>query len=394
MRVLHLSSLYAPHFYGGAERVVQVLAEGTAELGIETAVACLVPERKPRSELNGVQVFPLEHGNPIWMEDVAKYPGVLRKLSKTATLFNFLTEHDFARLVKEYKPDVVHTHSMVSLPPGMWKVAKDHGAMTVHTLHDYDLLCIRAALFKDGKNCDKQHLACSLFSKVKRRYHGHIDHVVGVSESILQCHLDHGFFGDLPSTNRHIIWNPVQRTPVVDKPRHTGPFRFGFIGRLVPEKGVDCLIEACALLGGDGWQLDIAGRAPDGVAALRQAAVGLPIEFVGFVDSKEFFSRIDVLVVPSIWAEPFGLTVIEAYGAGVPVIGSDIAGTGEIIGACKPSWLVAPGEAVALAEKMREVLEAGRSSLETFSGPPAVLARTEPRRVIEQYVDVYRLAPT
>jgi glycosyltransferase involved in cell wall biosynthesis len=391
MRILHLSSLYAPFAVGGAERVVQMLAEGTAAHGVTVGVAHLAPQRMPTERRNFVDVYPLAHRNPLWIENSARHSGAVRKLNKVATLFNAWTAHDFAKVLDLYQPDIVHSHSMVELTPHMWKLAKARGAAVVHTLHDYDLMCIRAALFMGDQRCTRLHLACAAFSHVKRRYHGHIDHVVGVSRSILQTHLAHGFFGAVPQARQHVIWNPVQAAAPVGLRRREGPFTFGFLGRLVPEKGVGPLLDACRAMATAGWQLKIAGKAPKDDSFLRERMQGLPVELLGFVNPGEFLRSIDVLVVPSVWLEPFGLTIVEAYAAGVTVIGSSIAGVAEIIGSVDPGALFPPDDAAALARKMDGMVRLGRAGNKA-PDCAAVLARTHPDQVFAQYLEVYRAA--
>jgi glycosyltransferase involved in cell wall biosynthesis len=395
MKILHLSSVYAPHAVGGAEKVVEVLAEGTAALGHEVSVVSLVPERTAAAVRNGVEVRPLPHRNPLWIQDSARHPGPVRNLNKVATLFNALTAADFARVVEEVRPDIVHSHSMVELTPWMWRAAKSRGAVLVHTLHDYDLLCIRAALFMHGPACRRQHRACGAFSRVKRHHHRHIDHVVGVSRAILQTHLEHGLFDHLGPERRHVVWNPVRMPPAGAAPRQRpargGPFTFGFLGRLVPEKGVEVLLQACRALGVEGWQLKIAGRAPGDDTALRAAMAGLPVQRVGFVDPASFLRDIDVLVVPSVWREPFGLTVVEAYAAGVPVIGTDIGGIGELVGAVDRASLVPAGDAQALAARMAACVRAGRAALAPADAE-FVLEQTRPEAVVARYLQLYARA--
>jgi glycosyltransferase involved in cell wall biosynthesis len=352
-----------------------------------------------------VAVKPLRHRNPLWIEASPRYPGPIRKFNKLVTLFNIMTSRDLGALIDQCRPDIVHTHSMVDLTPWMWQVCKAKGVKLVHTLHDYDLLCIRAALFKDDRICRERHLACVVFSTVKRRYHGLIDQVVAVSNGVMQMHLDYGFFTELSPASRHVIWNPVNLAATGDgvvpqngtestKPKlsRTAPLTFGFLGRLVPEKGINILLEACRSLPSQGWELQIAGRAPGDRTTLEAQAEGLPIRFVGFVNPAAFLAQIDVLVVPSIWAEPFGLTVIEAYKAGLPVIGSAIGGIADTIGAVDPGWLVPPGNASALATKMARLVDKGPSGLGGVPDTSAILARVDPEYVIEQYLEVYRRA--
>jgi glycosyltransferase involved in cell wall biosynthesis len=395
MKILHLSSVYAPHAVGGAEKVVQVLAEGTAALGHEVAVAHLVPKPAPAAQRNGVDVRPLAHRNPLWIQDSPRFPGPVRNLNKVATLFNVLTAADFARVLREVRPDIVHSHSMVELTPAMWAAARRHGAGIVHTLHDFDLLCIRAALFHHGKACERRHLACRLFSRVKQHFHRHIDHVVGVSRSILDIHLAQGCFQALPNAQRHVVWNPVQdlhgATPPARQRRPGEPLTFGFMGRLVEEKGLQVLLQACRRLPPQGWRLRVAGRLPEGGPWLA-AAQGLPVDFVGYVEPSAFLSEVDVLVVPSLWQEPFGLTVVEAYAQGVSVLGSRAGGIAELVGAVEPHALFEPGDAEALAHHMATRLTHGVPPLPA-EPLQRLLARVAPATVVGHYLNIYRSPP-
>ncbi len=394
LRVLHLSSLYAPFAFGGAERVVELLAEQQVAKGLEVAVSHLVPRPRAATIRNGVEVLPLRHRNPLWIEDSAAHRGPVRNFNKIATLFNPLTARDFSRVIDTFRPDLVHTHSMVELPPTMWDRAKSRGIRIVHTLHDFDLLCIRAALFKDGRRCEPRHRSCALFSRVKHRHHHCIDHVVAVSDAVLRTHLEFGFFGQLPASRRHVIWNPT-RPQVTHAPREERPsrrpLRFGFLGRLVAEKGLSVLLQACRIVRPDGWTLEVAGRAPADDGEFRRQAEGLPVTFLGFADASAFLASIDVLVVPSVWIEPFGLTVVEAYAAGVKVIGSDIGGIGDIVRLVDPSALCAAGDVRALAARMQALVDGGSLALDA-AAVDRLLRRVDPDAVVERYLEVYARA--
>lgn len=392
MKILHLSSVYAPQRIGGAEKVVELLAEHSVALGHEVAVAHIAPEPAPAHQRHGVDVHPLRHRNPLWIGDSGRHP-LLRQANKVATLFNVLTTADFARLLRELRPDVVHSHSMVELPPWVWQVAAAQGCAVVHTLHDYDLLCIRSSLFKDGAHCTPRHTACKLFSRVKLTQHGHIHQVVGVSQAILDRHLAEGCFAHLAPEQRQVIWNPVPTLSAPPRPvRAAGaPLTLGFIGRLVAEKGVHRLLQACRQLPPQGWQLRIAGQPRPDQQALLELAQGLPVQWMGYVEPMAFLAGLDTLVVPSVWLEPFGLTIVEAYAAGVPVLGADSAGVAEIIGAVDPQALVPPDDADALARQLLQLLRDGPRPLPA-AGRAAVLERTRPAQVAHAYEGVYRRA--
>ncbi|MHB1347692.1 MAG: glycosyltransferase, partial [Candidatus Humimicrobiaceae bacterium] len=66
------------------------------------------------------------------------------------------------------------------------------------------------------------------------------------------------------------------------------------------------------------------------------------INFLGFCDISNFLPKIDVLIVPSLWNEPFGRVIIEAYSFGVPVIGSNRGGIPELIEDGKTGFIFDP----------------------------------------------------
>jgi glycosyltransferase involved in cell wall biosynthesis len=110
-----------------------------------------------------------------------------------------------------------------------------------------------------------------------------------------------------------------------------GSLRMGFIGRLDPKKGLENLLDACAMVKADGtsFTLAIAGGGPERyVQALRSQAATLGLDgevrFAGEVHNRAkrgFFEGINLLVVPS-HIENFALVVAEALASGIPVIAS------------------------------------------------------------------------
>lgn len=373
------------------------MAETQAAQGHVVHACSLVREPSEASSRNGVHVRPLRARNPLWIADSAKYPAPVRLANKTATVLNYKVASEFGALLDDIEPDVLHTHSMVELPPAVWDQAARRGVPIVHTLHDYDLLCIRGALFKDGRRCHSRHAACRVLSAPKRALHDRIAAVAAVSRSVLDTHLDHGLFNHLPSSRRRIIWNPA-RSICNANPRtarsRAEPLRFGFLGRLVGEKGLGPLIEACRKLPEMGWTLHIAGEGYDR-PAFEALARGLPIQFEGYVEAAKFLAGIDVLICAPLWEEPFGLTTIEAYAAGCRVIGSSQGVIGEVVSRVDPGWTVPPGAIGALAAAMRRAIDA-------FSGAgagavrrrtvDALLAELDPRSVAQTYLDLYQLA--
>lgn len=303
--------------------------------------------------------------------------------------------YDPPLVIADIASDVLHTHSMVELPPAVWDQAARRGIPVVHTLHDYDLLCIRGALFKSGRRCETRHVACRVLSAPKRRLHDRIDAVAAVSRTVLDTHLQHGLFAHLPAERRQVIWNPA-RLERSDAPRgmpQAGQgLRFGFLGRLVGEKGLGTLLEACRHLPASGWSLDIAGEG-NARAAFEEQARGLPIRFHGYVDAASFLGSVDVLICTPIWDEPFGLTTVEAYAAGCRVIGSASGVIGEVVERVDPGWTVPSGDVPALAAAMQRAIAADAALPESCNpAVQALLAELEPVRVANRYLDLYHAA--
>jgi glycosyltransferase involved in cell wall biosynthesis len=139
------------------------------------------------------------------------------------------------------------------------------------------------------------------------------------------------------------------------------PFIVLFFGRVDPEKGVDVLVEAVSGLGGGGRPIEllIVGPQPDEAFArqlteapdVRIRLLPMRSDVVGPLHAA------DVVVVPSVYAEPFGRVVIEALSTGRPVIASSIGGIPEILTGDFARFLVPAGDVTALTRKLGELLD-------------------------------------
>ncbi len=160
----------------------------------------------------------------------------------------------------------------------------------------------------------------------------------------------------------------------------------------MPEKGISILLDAIAGLPPQGWRLLVAGNIlrPLDPSALRAKTAGLPVDWLGVVPAAEFFSQIDILVVPSIWAEPCPLVVIEAFAFGVPVVGSRIGGIAELIEQGVTGWHCEPGNVAALRTILAERIREGRKALPAATAFARIKSETTLQRVAEHYEDVYR----
>lgn len=150
------------------------------------------------------------------------------------------------------------------------------------------------------------------------------------------------------------------------------PTRLGFLGRPSTDKGVEVLADALRLLqqeSPDRFQLVLSGESRFVGEASRSsvetalAGLGNLVEQTGWIEPKDFFGRVDILVCPSIWQEAFGLVVAESMSARVPVVVSDSGALPEVVGSGHP-WIAKAGDAADLARIIRQAEEGDWAAVE------------------------------
>lgn len=139
------------------------------------------------------------------------------------------------------------------------------------------------------------------------------------------------------------------------------PTIIGAAARLVPVKGIEYLIRAFGLLHAEFPEavLEIAGSGPmrSSLEELAQQ-LGLTnqVRFLGWLnDLARALARWDIYVLSSI-QDGFPIAVLEAMGAGLPVVASNVGGLGEMLEDGRTGWLVRPADPPALADRLRALL--------------------------------------
>ncbi len=163
-----------------------------------------------------------------------------------------------------------------------------------------------------------------------------------------------------------------------------------FVGRIMPEKGLDDLVRALALIK-TSWRLVVVGDGPSRVAAEKlvgELALGGRVEFAGWQEDVEpFYARASLLCVPSLWPEPFGIVGIEAMARALPVVAYRSGGIPEWLAGGETGILVEPGDVEGLAaavselladpEKARRMGRAGQGRQRELFGPARHVERLE-----------------
>jgi glycosyltransferase involved in cell wall biosynthesis len=153
-----------------------------------------------------------------------------------------------------------------------------------------------------------------------------------------------------------------QFCPGPERPQN-GPIVIGAVARLSPEKGLDVLLRAVALMRDRGieTQVILAGDGPNREELVRLAAeLGLStrVEFVGEVaheDVPAVLRRMEIFVIPSTW-EGFGVAALEASAMELPVVGSNIHGLPDVVLDGETGLLVPAGDGAKLAEAIGRLI--------------------------------------
>lgn len=310
-----------------------------------------------------------------------------------------------SRVLVDFRPDVVHLHNVYhQLSPSVVAACTDAGVPVVMTLHDYKLACPSYQMLDHGQPCDAcvtggplqaARRACkdgsrpaSTLLAVESWLHRRLGAYDGAGALIAPSRFLAGVMaraGVYPD-RLHVLRHPVDtgRLPVKAAPGGG----VVFAGRLAPEKGVDTLIEAAALLPA-GVRVDVAGDGPSRAALEELAGRVAPgrVRFHGRLGKAELHELIrgaGVAVVPSRWYENQPLAVLEAFGCGVPVIGTDLGGLPELIADGVDGHVVAAGAPEHLADAVARTLadpekawamgRAGRAKVSRDFDPEAHLA--------------------
>ncbi len=388
MKVLIFNSLYFPNLVGGAERSVQILAEGLLEKGI-TPVVVSTSDKDYEENINGVKVYYVKVPNLYWMKIAKEQPRWKKPIWHLVDIYNIFAERKIREILINERPDIVHTNNLAGFSVIVWKIAKELACPVVHTIRDYYLLCPRSTMFKNGKNCVSQCGICKVYSVSKKIISNRcVDAVVGISKFILEKHLAFGYF---KNTNiKVLIYNPVtsSESPGL-KIQKSAEIVLGLVGTMSPDKGTDFVLKCFGEGKLPNVKLFIYGR---GITQQYEKALKTKyslanVEFKGVRDPKEIYKEIDVLLVSSLWNEPFGRVVPEAYSYGIPVLASNRGGLPELVKEGKTGFIFDPDKEGDFEEKLEKIV----SHIRFFSKREIIEASRQFRKelIIEKYINVY-----
>ncbi len=385
MKILYITNGYKPDRWAGTETYTAGIAEEIGQRGHEVQILCAGEWDEGDVYWNGVR-DDTQNGIPVRRIDLnwAKSPDPFRYLYDNPVVADFLT-----RLLRDEKFDLVHITSCETLSTSVLQVVKNAGLPLVLSLTDFWFVCPRINLLRnDGENCDGKTspwecLRCMMGDSKVYQWTQFLLPEKGVEILLTKVSKNplltrqrglRGIMGDM--ADRKQFMHDVFSLPDVrlvasrfvrdiylqngfDEPIQLHPYghdlswlkdykgkipsssiTIGFIGQITHSKGVHVLLDAARYVEnalGNKVQFLIYGnlhKDPEYGHRLEEMAKELNnIQFCGTYPhemSTDVFSRIDVLVVPSLWYD-FPLIIEEAFATKTPVIASKLGQMAETV---------------------------------------------------------------
>ncbi|WP_183568336.1 glycosyltransferase family 4 protein [Mucilaginibacter sp. SP1R1] len=349
-RILVINSLYSPHIGGGAEIISKIQVEGLQAHGFHVAVLATGPDQGLHEEvIDNVKVYRAGLKNLYWHFNDRK-PGKLIRLGwHLNDRYNSGMRKHVREVIERERPDVVICHNLAGWSISAWDEISSKNIPIIQVLHDLYLACSNFTMFKNGHACEKQCATCKVLRSKHSIASNKVTAVVGVSNFILNKLTGMGYFA---KSAKYAIHNAREIPDTGLKEPVTGkqPLKFGYIGTLAAVKGVEWLIEEFQALDIDAT-LTIAGKGKDDYEAhLKSIAHSDKIKFIGYANSKDFYTSIDVSVIPSLWPDTFPGVAFEASAYHVPAIATKIGGLPEIIKDGENGILCDPTDRTSLKE--------------------------------------------
>jgi glycogen(starch) synthase len=364
-----VSNLWPPVVSGGAERYLARLADHLAADGHDIGVVTFGVEGE--RVIASVDDHGFHSGR--WWEAST----LARRRFQLFDLWNPEAKRVLADAVASFEPEVVHSRAVA----GFSVAALLTAAPRVHHVPDFWLLCQRGYPQRNGERCRSTCAACLPFARSRRYLIGRRPpRFIAPSEAIRRAHVDAGYDPERWEVIRHPVTepDPSRSAPRTRQPGE--PWRLGFIGRLIEDKGFDLA-------------LDVLDELPDTtlVAAghgqlAERAEHHQSVDHRGVVegaDKERFFHDIDVLLVPSRVDEIAGQVIDEAAVRGVPMIASRRGGIPEYVPPGCQSLLFDPDEPGALVAAIERFTAAPDAFV--ASPPPGHSWPEHVARILEAY---------
>ena len=332
----------------------------------------------------------------------------VRKVIKS--VYSLEARREIGRLIDDVRPDVVHAHNIYHhLTPAIFGAIQKKGVPAVMTVHDLKIGCpSKLMLAPDGvcegcqggktwnavqQRCLKGSLPLSAIAALETTLHSFLgSYKKNVDLFVLpsRFHMNKLIDWGLPAEKARYVPNAVDVSELVAD--FAPGERFVFVGRLSEEKGLLTFVKAVASAG---VKATIVGTGPqEGELRALVESSGADVEFAGYQTGDALFDIVrnaKALVLPSECYENAPVVLLEAYGVGTPVLGSDLGGIPELIQPGITGFLATAGDVDSFAEQLSAMAALSTNELEEMgkAGRSFVEDRFSREHYLAGLLDVY-----
>ena len=317
----------------------------------------------------------------------------LKNISKFINEFKHIfavNKKSYDDIIKNQNISLIHVHNLQGFEEEFYQDLLSLNIPIIVTLHDWYLICPRVQLFTPweercvygpGRHCPACYLGKTRITKYlkwnnvilsrllfllprirkgSKRYKNHwkegikflkmVDEIIAPSEYVKSQFESFGVIGI-----KHIPYG-IQKINCASR---TYKRRLGFVGTIAPHKGLHILLQAVKNISED-FILNIFGKIGDKEYFKRWSGLidDKRIFYKGEENNQDrIFNEIDILVVPSLWEETYGIVIDEASSANIPVIASRIGGIPEHLIEGKSGYLFTPGNIPELRSRILYMLK-------------------------------------
>lgn len=365
-RVLIVSSIFHPHVFGGAEVAAYNRARLLVRRGCDVSVVTLREQNSPPAwgevAPEGYRLYRVASPRRQTLFDrhrtLPKKGGILWHLQD---YFDVRNHHLLGAIMDEVVPDHVEIDNLIGLGFNVLTEIGRRKIPTVYILHDLHLACLKTGMFRKGKSCARQCLRCRPAAILRQATLGGATHLGFISPSQANLEKAKKF---VPVVNRSlscVIRNVPEHVPELPQRVKSDRIRLTYAGRLDPVKGISFLLRVLDRLSPDyDFHLTVLGTGPDEESLRAEYGQKSWVTFRGFVPKQQVMSVLaasDLLCMPSLVQESYGLVTAEALQLGTPVIGSDAGGTAELVRPGVTGMLVAAGDEKAWQKALGEIFD-------------------------------------
>jgi glycosyltransferase involved in cell wall biosynthesis len=375
MRILFLTNFYLVHGSGGEEQSCQQVVEGLKQRGHTTLVL---------TSMHGSNNLPVE------LDGIYRSLYLEMDLVPLRNSLTFFTKRKrrekhnlqvFERVLEQFDPDIIFIWGMWNLPyslPAFAEARYPHKVVyrfatywpTLPSQHEFYWRTPGRKWYSRLPKRILAHLALAMLAKEAQQYPLTFKHAICVSAASRDILVKAG----ITVSNARIIYTGLDVSKHLNGEQHQRDhddhsLNLLYAGRLTSDKGIDTAIEAMKKLVFDqnqrGIRLSLAGSGSEEYEnhlrfLVDQAGLSDYVSFLGWMPPEEMPSllhKFDVLLLPSIWPEPFARVLLEGMISGLVVVATPTGGTPEIVLDGENGLLFTPGNPEDFAQKIARLVD-------------------------------------